>query len=379
MTERLTALLHAEADGIDVPAPPAGPVLARGRAIRRRRRVTTAVAAAAVLGVIGGGAALVADGVVDGVGTSETHVTATDRYLNGGAYAIGSTVYFGDPGNDPVTLDEMVKALYYTADGLVVRTGRTPWTDDSGPSHYSLVTPSGDVRRLDLDLGDRLPATDPEGNDLVYADGRQGAWEIVVRDVTTDTEVKRIPIEGSFTWGGWEAPPVALAGGTAYVGMDRATLVVDLATGESRVAEHLGRATMPTAHGGRSIVSHDDTMAVVDLATSETLLELDQPRGTYGELSPDGRYLQVIGEEEYDENGDLVMPEPGFAVYDVGSGDHVRFGEDPWEFGWTPNGHLLRVTRSEVTLCDPDTGSCTTEEQAGGKGEIKIAGNDYES
>ncbi|WP_067438759.1 YncE family protein [Nocardioides jensenii] len=381
MTERLSHLLHDEADLLDIPSAPTGPVLAKGRSIRRRRRATRLVAAAAVLGVIGGGAALMADGPGGGDRTSDAPVSATERYLRGGAYAVGSTVYFGDPGNGPITLEEKVKALYYTSEGVVVRTGRTPWTDDPGPSHYALVTPNGDVQRLDLDLGDRVPATDPHTQTMVYADGQQGAWELVVVDISTNTEVKRIPFEGSFSWGGWEAPPVGLAGDTAYVGMDDATLSIDLETGESSVAEGLDKATMPEATGGHALTTDYSTgMEVVDLASGERLLQIDLPEGHhFGELSPDGRYLKVVAEEELDENGQMGPTDPGFDVYDVATGEHVSFDQQPWDFGWSPDGHLVKVTRTEVTVCDAGTGTCTTDEQASGKGEIKIAGNAYES
>lgn len=382
MTERLTQLLRDEAQDLDIPAPRADSVLGRGRSLRRRRRATALVAAAAVVGVVGVGAAMAVDAAHDGDGQSTTTaMSAVERYLSGGAYAVGSTIHFGDPANDPVTLDEKVKALYYTSDGILVRTGKTPWSDDAGPSHYSLVTPTGRVKRLDLDLGDRVPATDPHGSRLVYADGADGHWEIVVRDVSTDKEVTRVPFEGSFTWGGWEAPPVALAGDTAYVGMDDDTLAVDLSTGDVAPVPELPKSEMPESNGGRFVVTdYATTMEVVDLASDETLLQVDLEKGhSFGELSPDGRYLKVVLEEGVDANGETQIQEPGFEVYAVDTGEHHSFDQGSWDFGWTPDGHLLKVTDDEVTVCQPTTGDCTTQDRPSGKGEIKIAGMSYES
>lgn len=383
MTERLTQLLKDESDNLDIPAPRADAVLGRGRAVRRRHRAAGLVAAAAVLGVVGGGAVVATQNWpgAGGDGTHATALSAAERYLQGGAYAVGSTVHFGDPANEPVHLEEKVKALYYTSGGVVVRTGKTPWTDDPGPSHYALVTPTGEVQPLDLDLGDRVPATDPSDDTMIYADGSQGDWEIVVLDVATGTEVKRVPFDGSFTWGGWEAPPVALAGDTAYVGLDDATLAVNLTNGEASPVEGLPKAKMPEATGGRYVVTdHETSMEVIDLATGDSLLTVDLPKGhSYGELSPDGRYLKLVQEESIDAEGNSEVQQERFEVYAVDSDDHVSFDQAPWDFGWTPDGHLLEVTRSQVTLCDPDTGDCTTQGQSRGEGEIKIAGNAYES
>lgn len=381
MTERLTELLNHEADVLEIPAPPAADVLGRGRSVRRRRRLTGLVAAAAVLGVIGGGAALVLDNTDHG--TKEAVATSpVQRYLSGGAYAVGSTVHFGDPATtDPVTLDARIKSLYYTASGVVVRSGNEPFTDDAGPSRYALVTPKGEVRDLGLDLGDRVPDTDPESSTFVYADGSPDHWEVVVFDVASNKETKRIPIDGEFTWGGWEAPPVGLSGHTAYVGMDDATLAVDLDTGRTSTADSIDAPTAPATAGGRASISMPSgDVDVVDLTTGDTVLHVDLPDGySYGSLSPDGRFLKVVQEESIDENGDIRTQDAGFAVYDVATGEHVTFEDQAWDYGWAPDGHLLKVDRERVTLCEATTGECSSAGAPGGKGMIKIAGMSYES
>ena len=53
MTERLSALLHEEADRLHVPMPAAGETLAAGRRVRRRRRVTQGLTAVVVVAAIG--------------------------------------------------------------------------------------------------------------------------------------------------------------------------------------------------------------------------------------------------------------------------------------------------------------------------------------
>ena len=58
MTERLSALLHEEADVLQVPPPTADRILADGRRIRRRHRVTYGAAGLALAGVLGTGIGL---------------------------------------------------------------------------------------------------------------------------------------------------------------------------------------------------------------------------------------------------------------------------------------------------------------------------------
>ena len=273
-----------------------------------------------------------------------------------------------------------VKALYYTSAGVVVRHGTDSNTDAPGPSHYSLVTPEGLLRDIDLELGDRVPSTEPGAPYLAYADADAGGWAVVVRDVSTDTEVARVPVDGSFTWGGWAAPPVALSGDTVYVALDDGNAAVDWRTGKVARQES-GTPGSFGVRGGRTISTDEDgTIRVVDLATGEELLTYPGDHFAYVTLSPDGRYAKVVLQ---DESAAIDPPdvgeEDGFQVFDLDTGKQTTFHRPAWELGWTPDGHLLGATDSEVTLCAPDTGTCTTTEADNGAGAIKLGGLSYES
>jgi len=371
MTERLAALLREEADSLDIPAPASAEVLAHGRRIRRRRRVTGVVAAAAVLGVVGAGSVTAYE-----LSRGEEHVTRLDparaAYLQGGAFAEGSTVHFGATDDYDVRIEEKVKALYYTSAGVVVRAGNTPWTDDPGPSHYSLVAPDGSITPLDLDLGDRKPGTDPTTPYLAYGDPDGEGWAVVVRDVRTDDEVARVPVPGTFTWGGWEAPPVALSGDVVYVAMDGPTLAVNWRTGEITRPDRLPESSYPEIAGGHAASSREGRVSIFDIASGSDLVTIPVSGYGWAQLSPDGRYARV-GVEEAPGAGE------SFDVYDVATGRHASIDGAGGEFGWTPDGHLIQVTQAGVKTCDPISGDCEVTPIELGDGELKIGGNDYES
>lgn len=378
MTERLTQLLHDEAEHLAIPSPAAGATLRRGRALRRRRRAGGLAAAAAVLAVVGGGVALTGGQTEH---SAEPTVTpAMQRYLAGGAYAVGGTVHFGDAGNPAVPFPGRIKSLLYTAEGLVVRTG-TP-ANDPVEEHvaYALLSPEGDVRELDVDLGHRIPGADAGSSRLVYADGSARDWELVVVDLATARETERIPLDGQFTWADYEAPPVGLSEDTAYVALDGGTVAVDLDSGRSRPAAAIPARTVPVVASGRAAVKTTRGLDVIDLATGTTVLQVDTGEHDLGSLSPDGRFLKVAHQEllsRYDDR-EFVSQDRGFEVYDVSSGAHVTFDARPWDFGWTPDGHLLDVDRRGVTLCAPTTGDCTTTEHPVGTGRIRIPGTGFE-
>ena len=207
-------------------------MLSRGRGLRRRRRLASGLAAAVVVAAVGGSAV-----ALTSISTGQQRLTepaATPGYRSGGAFAVGQRIHVA--GTDTVAqVPGKVKALYYTSAGVVVRHGTDPNTDAPGPSDYSLVDAQGEVQPLDLELGDRVPSTEPGAPYLAYADADGTGWAVVVRDVSSDTEVARVHLDGSFTWGGWAAPPVALSGDTVYVALDDRTATVDWrpATSES--------------------------------------------------------------------------------------------------------------------------------------------------
>jgi hypothetical protein len=297
---------------------------------------------------------------------------ATTAYLDHGAFATGETVHLGDGGN--VEVGEKVKVLYYTSAGLLVRSGRTPWTDDAGPSHYSLVAPDGTLRRLDLDLGDRVPATDPDQPVVAYADAAgPGRWDVVVRDVGTDEELSRTTVDGAFTWGGWEAPPVELDGDLVYVGLDDDIVAVDWRAGEVTTTS-LGGSSAPSVAGGHVVRSDRQSIDVVDLASDEVLYSTPRDGYPYITLSPDGRFAKVVQQDEREEQG--------FTVVDLRTGDETTIDQAAWDLGWTPEGNLISVDLKarELTTCTPTTGECNTSPISGPLGgELKLAGNAYES
>ena len=83
---------------------------------------------------------------------------------------------------------------------------------------FSLVRNDGSVQPLDVTFEEVVPSTDPTQPYLAYAQVTDGTVEVVVLDVTSETEVARVTVPGNLSWGGWRAPPVALDGDHVYVG-----------------------------------------------------------------------------------------------------------------------------------------------------------------
>lgn len=375
MTERLSTLLREEAVDLLAPPAPTAAILASGHRLRRRRRVAQAAGAGALALVLAGGAALAlgSDGSTD---RGRAIDPATTGYLDHGAFATGSTVHLSDASPiDSVDVGEPVKVLYYTSAGLLVRSGETPWTDDPGPSRYSLVRPDGSLRVLDLVLGDQVPATDPDQPVVVYTDPTPSGFDVVVRDVVSDEEVSRTSIEASFGWGGWDAPPVELDGDLVYVGVDGPPAVVDWRAHEV-VATPAGmeESSVPSVAGGLTVRSGRGTVDVVEVATGDVVFSAPDRGYPYVDLSPDGRFAKVVVQDETEGEG--------FEVVDLGSGEVHTVDRAPWDFGWTPAGNLISVDleAGRLTTCTPDGSECTEDAITGPtQGELKLAGLAYES
>ena len=75
-------------------------------------------------------------------------------------------------------------------------------------------------------------------------------------------------------------------------------------------------------------------------------------RPGYFDLSPDGRYAQLVNEEGGGSR---------FEVYDVATGESVTLDGPPFDWGWTADGDLFKVDENRVTTCDSATGECTVE------------------
>jgi hypothetical protein len=375
MTERLSSLLHAEADGLALPPAPLGATLLEGRRLRRRRRVTRGIAAGAaaatVVAAVGIGAAVLdtadptraSDGPVADFAASGAPVDL------GPVFASGDTVY-GDGGGSVVRLPEVVQAIYYTSAGVLLRTNGDGSSDGGAPFHFSLVTPERKVKPLGLTLGDVVPSTDPRLPYLAYADTDGDTVQVVVRDVATDTEVARIDVPGLRWSGGWDAPPVTLAGDQVYVGTKKVA-VVDIRTGEVGTTDEVD-PIWPHG-GGRAMRRLDDgTLEILDIASGRSLVSVRGMEAPWGSISPDGRWATVYDQAE----------ETAFDVYSLDRGTHVTIDAPPWEFGWTATGDLYRVDKDGIQECSASTGDCTDVPLVGGSvpdGDLVLGGRYYES
>ena len=349
MTDRLSALLHEEAERLHVPMPAARETLAAGRRVRRRRRVTQGLTAAVVVAAMGVGSAFLARGD-GGAAPDDGHVAdpAADGAL-GPAFASGDTVYL-DGGATAVTLDEVAQTIYYTSAGYLVRTNATGNSDGGAPFHFVLLRPDGTTTKLGLTLGEVVPSTDADQPYLAYAETDNGRIEVVVMDVTTGEEVARVPVTGQMTWGGWSAPPVALDGDQIYVGTDGATAVVDWRTGEVSTTDRVGPG-YPTVVGGRSLTSTDGRLRILDVGTGDVLFESDGEGFPWGQISPDGRFATIQ---------DQMSDNPTLEVYTLDTESHITVAGPAPQLGWTPDGTLFGVSEQGLSMCSATTGRCTT-------------------
>ena len=344
MTERLTHLLHAEAERLDVPAPDAAATLHRGRRVRRRRQVRGATATLAVVAAVGAGAV----GLSSLGGDTSAVIDPASPRGSGAVFALGTTVYLEGGAVAAQIDDRAIKSLYYTSAGLLVRHGNNPNSDGGGPQRFSLVNPDGTVDRIGVTTEETVPGTDPAEPYLAWAEVTGGEAEVVVRDLRDDTEAARVAIPSADPDGGWAAPPVTLAGDTVYADTGDGLFAVDWRSGE---VEDLGDALVPQGQG-RTTTYGEDEISVLD-AEGEPLLSVEVSSYAYFMLSPDGRYAVVVVEEA-DLSGD-----DSFDVYSVDSGEHVSLPGYVYDYGWTAAGDLFRVGEQAVTTCDTGTGACT--------------------
>lgn len=349
MTERLITLLQAEAETLDVPPAPTAEILGTGRRLHRRRTRTIWGTAALTVVLVGGGAVMALNTGRSTGGAAVTDTTPTPSSTPPSAYAVGDTVYVGDSAT-PVPLPEVAQALYYTSAGLLVRTNKDGTSDGGSPYHFDLVSNDGTLTPLGLTLGDVVPSTDPTQPYLAWATMSGGAIQVVVRDVTTDQDIATVDVPGTFSWGGWSAPPVALAGDLVYVVNDHETEVVNWRTGEATTTAVVPDSLFPDVHGDHVLVRHRDTSQVLDLTTGEVLL--DVPSSFFVNLSPDGRFATVSGGLQPRTSGK-------FDVYDVATGRAVGLPAADGGYGWTSDGDsVYRVEGSTLTICNAVSGSC---------------------
>lgn len=341
-------LLTREADGLDVPAPPTGAVLSRGKGVRRRRRVVTGATAVAASAVVGAAAVL---GLVSGSDT-DLDTAGMPEPMVGPVFTVGTTLYYGDA-LDTVEIDDTaVKSIFYTSAGAVVRHGDSSASDGGGPQRFSLVEEDGRVTRLDLVTEDAVHASDSDQPYVAYGENVDGTLQVVLYDVAADREAARVDVGP--TSDGWF--PVSLDGDTVFVmnGHEGGVQVVDWRTGDVTASDVL--SSVWEAHGGYLGDYEGDVPVVRDGRTGEVVLS-GPAGGGYFEVSPNGRYAGLV-DEEAGMDGEATS----YVVYDLATGTSVKIDGYAFDFGWTPDGDLFKVEDDLVTTCDTATGTCTETE-----------------
>jgi hypothetical protein len=375
MVERVSTLLHHEADDLAVPLAPLEAILHRGRRMRRRRRVAEGAAVFVTVGVVAAVlGTLLHNSATSGVQQRFASAPAGAAYSRYGAFAAGSTVFVG---NHQVTFPEKVKALYYTSEGILVRMGKVAQTDSSGPSHYTLVHADGSTKVIDLKMGDRVAGTDPDSPNVAYAEPNGDRWDFVVVSLVTGDEVARTTVSGAFTWGGWEAPPVDLSGTQMWALFDAGWMEYDWSTGKTRTVPGTAGATFEAAHG-RYAEEDPPEWRVRDFTTGDVLRTLRPKQPEFGGwLSPDGRFARIF-DDAAAVNGVAPKTPVRFVTVDTGKTVSLPGGV---AYGWTPDGHTLSVDpkNDQLTVCDPGTGACDQIHLEIGSGTLKLGGLSYES
>jgi hypothetical protein len=359
--------------------------------IRRRRTLARLTAAAAVLAVVGAGLSLTLGGTAPASAAQErfTNAAAAPAYDTYGAFSTGKTVYIG---NHQVTFDEKIKSMYYTSEGVLVRMGRVDYTDDDGPSHYSLIRPDGSHTSIDLRMGDRVVATDPGSPNVAYAEPTDKRWSFVVINLVTGDEVARTTVDSAFTWGGWEAPPVTMAGHRMWALFDAGWMEYDWKSGKTRFVPGTRNAPLEAAHGRFFQPADRPATGWVlrDFVSGETLQTVplremrDDDMGMVPSptLSPDGQFIRIDDTyTSYDDKDNLLHGPGPFQFVDVDSGEVVDLDRSG-PLGWTPGGNTLEVDakNDRLTVCYPTTGTCDRIDlPISGSGKVKLGGASYES
>jgi hypothetical protein len=372
VTERLADLMRRAVDDLPVPPAPSADVLQHGRAVRRRRGLAAVGGAAAAVVVVAGIGIAATGGRDDGAGKDDPGPVASASGLSGAVFSIGTTVFL-DGGVRSVTIDDKaIKSSYYTSAGLLVRHGNNNYSDGGGPQRFSLVRPDGTVSSVSVVTEETVPGVDGAQPYLAYTEVKDGEVQVVVHDVSNDTEVARVTLPGDFEWGGWSGPPVALSGDMVYVGTDDVVRTVDWRTGVIGQTDVLPPPGY-LVEGGRTVGHAGDDSTVLDVTTGETLLSVPAGRHGYLTLSPDGEFATLDTGKSFD-------------VYNVDSGTHVSFDGAAYDYGWTPEDDLARLDDHHVVTCSATSGECTTGSDtipANGGGvaprDVRFAGQTFES
>ncbi len=349
MTERLSTLLHDEAQFLEIPAAPAASILAEGRTRRRRQSLGTGLAAASVIAVATAGALISADRLSDdgAAGPAGTGAGASP------VFSVGKEIHLGGADDPVATVADDVHSLHYTSAGVVVRTNKTGGASDgSGPERFTLVKADGSTQPINVTTSDIPVSTDLDQPYLAYSEITDGVAQVVLHDVSTDQEAARIDLPGEYQRDGWSSPPVSLDGDTVYAGFNGVMLEVDWRSGDIKESAHLG-AGMPTVYDGHSSASQNGAAQIIDVTTGDVLVSVDVQEYGWFILSPDGQFAMMLSESEQDDES--------FDVYDVDTGNHVTIEEAIYDWGWTADGELFRLEGDQLRTCDATTGDCSTE------------------
>jgi hypothetical protein len=366
MTERLSQLLHDEADRLDVPPVAADAALSRGRGLRRRRTAMSMGAAAAALVVIGGTTLLVTDGDDD----RAVEPAGTSRSVP--AFGAGSKVFLGE---QVASIPDTVHSLHYTSAGVLVRSNPNDGASDgSGPETLTLVRFDGSTADLGTIPEGAGPATDPDEPVYALAEARGDGFAAVVRDAETGKTVAEVPLP-DLPPSYWDVPPLSLDGGTLYVGYRAETAAVDLATGEHRIVPGM-EGGAPEVLGGHIVVQGRKAVSVLDATNGAEILSVDAGRFASGSLSPDGRFLSITESDPFSRDASETV-----STYDVATGELLRLEEAlVTERGWTSGGDPFWVGDGVVTTCPLDAHECTkTDVPVKGNSDLRLAGRSYES
>ena len=347
MTERLSTLLHdggrpdwtSRCPRRRPCSPVAGPCAAAVES-------TTALATVAVLAVIGGSVAVA---LASPVTTGRTDPLPAGGFGSTGAFSVGQKLYIG---GQEIDWDEPIKTLYYTSAGVVVRSGAQEATDSAGPSHFTLVEPDGSRTPVEIDAGDRILGFEPDSTHVAYAEPNGPSWDVVVKDVKTGEELGRQTIAGTFTWGGWEAPPVAIDGDWVWVHFDDGWTEVAWADGAIRL-DATTENTYEVANGHYADWnSRNDLWTIRRMSNHTKVADVQLEKGWYAFFSPDGNYLNAFPND--------VEKEPAVStiIYDARTGEQRAVPDASESLGWTPDGHTLEVEDDEIRICGAIDGGC---------------------
>jgi hypothetical protein len=366
MTDRLSQLLHDEADRLDIPAVPADAALARGRTLRRRGRARTALVTAAVIALVGAGGVVTERSFDDG----EPTLSYAAAYEQHGAWMADGALHVG---KSQVEIDGKINAVYYTAAGVVVRTGPTGDHTSPDAGYLSLVRPDGTVSKLDPRLDDVEPGTSPDSPLIAFARPAGSGFEAVVWDVDTNRKVAAVPFDGAFEWGGWAAPPVSISGNHVYASLDRHALAINWRTGATAPLAGSPGNTWEDVAGNVWADEQSGRVVVRDLDGQPLLTVPADGRWPDTALSPDGRYVIVQPELEISGDG------PPASLHEIATGDSRQLSDTEWPWGWTPDGHALILAGNEVRSCTAITRDCTTIDEVDDPGSVRLADAYYGS